>query len=129
MAEMLSPSFQTITSIRSTIQATLKNEMLPEVAAGVVAPFLSSVNLWATQIPLLLDGTGSVASVNLVFSIRSDLFHSPRFMQNIFRIPLGDLPTPFQEFVAFIHKLINAQKSSSKVRNQFCRWRISKSLE
>ena len=115
MAATLSPSFQTIMSIRSTIQATLKTEMAPEVAAGVVAPFLSTVNLWATQILLLLDGTGSVASVNLVFAIRSDLFHSPRFTQNIFGIPLGDLPVPFPEFMAFIHLLIEAQKSSSKV--------------
>lgn len=115
MSSVLNPSYQTILSIRSSIQATLKSELAPEVLAGVVAPFLLTVNQWSTQIPVLLEGTGSAASVNLVFAIRSDLFVAPRFTQNVFGITFGDLPTPFQDFVSFIHKLIEAQKAPFKV--------------
>jgi hypothetical protein len=114
MSSVLVPSHQAMSTIRSSIQATLKAELPPDVLAGVVAPFLMSVNQWASQIPLLLDGN-SVASVNLVFAIRSDLFQAPRFVQNVFGLPLVELPPPYQEFVAFIHKLIEAQKVTNKV--------------
>lgn len=92
--------------------------------ANVIAPLLSSVNLWSTQIPALLDGTGSSSSLNLVFAIRKDLFVAPQFVQSIMGIPLADLPAPFQEFISFIHKLIDAQKTDKdkvpqKVRLSF----------
>jgi hypothetical protein len=115
MTTVLNPSHQTIASIRTSIQSVLKSELPPDVLAGVVAPFLLTVNQWSTQIPILVDGTGSALSVNLVFAIRSDLFQAPRFTQNIFGLPLVDLPLPFQEFVAFIHKLIEAQKGDKPV--------------
>jgi hypothetical protein len=117
MVAVLNPSYQTMSSIRSSIQATLKSELPPDVLAGVVAPFLLTVNQWSTQIPVLLEGTGSAASVNLVFAIRSDLFQAPRFTQNIFGLLMGDLPVPFQDFMSFIHKLIDAQKILAKVRS------------
>lgn len=110
MASSLTPSFQTIQAIRSSIQGALKNELPPDTLANIIAPFLVSVNQWSTQIPALLDASSSATSVNLVFAIRSDLFSAPRFTQNVFNIPLVDLPAPFQEFSAFIHKLIDAQK-------------------
>jgi hypothetical protein len=121
MVAILNPSFQTIQSIRNSIQTTLKSDLPPDVLAGVIAPFLLTVNQWSTQIPVLLEGTGSAASVNLVFAIRGDLFQAPRFTQNIFGLPLGDLPAAYQDFVSFIYKLIEAQstKSSTKVCSLF----------
>lgn len=124
MSSNLTPPHSAIVTIRSSIQSTLKNELPAVMLANVIAPLLSSVNLWSTQIPALLDGTGSSSSVNLVFAIRKDLFVAPQFVQSIMGIPLADLPAPFQEFISFIHKLIDAQKTDKdkvpqKVRLSF----------
>lgn len=114
MSSVLNPSFQTMSAIRQSIQNILKTDIAPEVMPSIVAPLLISVNQWASQIPAVLDGTGSAASVNLVFAIRSDLFVPPRFSTNVFNIPLAELPAPFQEFMAFIYKLIEAQKTDKE---------------
>jgi len=57
----------------------------------------------------MLEGAGSPGTANLVFAIRKDLFIGPQFNQSVLGIPLAELPTPFQEFLNFIHKLIEAQ--------------------
>jgi hypothetical protein len=111
-------------TIRNSIQTSLKTDLPPDVLAGVIAPLVTTVNQWSTQIPVLLEGTGSTASVNIVFAIRSDLFHAPRFTQNVFGLPLNELPAPYQEFVSFIHKLIDAQKTSVKVCLVFIYYRL-----
>jgi hypothetical protein len=115
MSAALYPSFQTMASLKTSIQNTLKLDVPPDALANVVAPLVSTVNQWSTQIPLLLDNSGSATNVNLIFAIRHDLFVAPRYTQNVFGLPLSDLPAPFQEFVAFIHKLIEAQKSDKPV--------------
>jgi len=122
MSTVLNPSFQTMSAIRQSIQSTLKTDIPQDVMPTIVAPLLTSVNQWAHQIPAVLDSTGSAASVNLVFAIRSDLFVAPRFTNNVFNVPLADLPAPFQEFIAFIHKLIEAQKNDKeKAAPKVCR--------
>jgi len=98
-------------TIRSSIQNTLKADLPPEMLINAIAPFLTSVNQWSTQIPLIIEGTGSSSSVNLVFAIRKDLFVAPQFTQSVMGTALADLPAPFQEFISFIHKLIDAQKT------------------
>lgn len=117
MSTVLNPSFQTMNVIRQSIQNTLKTDIPPDAMSTIIAPLLTSVNQWASQIPAVLDGDGSAACVNLVFSIRTDLFVAPRFINNVFNIPLADLPAPFQEFIAFIHKLIEAQKNDKEKSN------------
>lgn len=114
MATVLNPSFQTMSVIRQSIQNTLKTDIPQDVMPSIIAPMLVTVNQWANQIPAVLGGAGSAASVNLVFAIRTDLFVAPRFTSNVFNVPLADLPAPFQEFIAFIHKLIEAQKTDKE---------------
>jgi hypothetical protein len=111
MSSVLNPSFHTMSAIRQSIQNTLKTDIAPEVMPSIIAPLLVSVNQWASQIPAVLYGTGSAASVILVFAIQSDLFVPPCFSTNMFNVPLAELPAPFQEFMAFIYKLIEAQKT------------------
>ena len=110
MSTSLTPSLQTMASVKLQIQTTLKTELAGVMLAQIVAPLLSTVNLWSTQIPVMLEGTGSSASANLIFSIRKDLFVSPSYTQNVLNVPSGELPTPFQEFTTFIQQLIDAQK-------------------
>lgn len=111
MSSPLHPTYQTICAIRTSIQNTLKTELPLSVQADAIAPLLTSVNQWSTQIPAVLESTGPTSSVNLVFAIRGDLFFAPRYLQNVFNIPHHELPAPFAEFISFIHKLIGAQKS------------------
>ena len=59
----------------------------------------------------MLEGAGIPSSVNLVFAIRKDLFAGPQFSQSVLGPVLADLPTSFQDFVSFIQKLIEAQKT------------------
>ena len=106
----LVPSHQTVNTIRISIQGSLKSELPPDMQASVIAPLLSTVNQWSTQIPLLLEGTGSTSSVNLIFAIRKDLFLGPAYIETSFGLELAKLPTPFQEFASFIQKLIEAQR-------------------
>jgi hypothetical protein len=124
MSTVLVPPYSTIATIHTTIQNTLKAELPPNLVINAIAPYLTSVNQWASQIPALLEGPGPSASANLVFAIRKDLFVAPQFTQSVMGPSMADLPAPFQEFLAFIRKLIDAQKpdkerSLPKVRNPF----------
>ena len=121
MANILSPSLSAMATVRSSIQSCMKMELSADQQASVIAPLLSTVNQWSSQLPILLEGT---SPLNLVFSICKDLFIAPSFSQCVLGISLVDLPAPFQEFVTFIQKLIEAQKSdkdktSSKVKSMF----------
>jgi hypothetical protein len=98
-------------AIRTTIQNTLKSDLPSEVLVNAIAPLLTTVNLWSNQIPAVLDGSGSATSAGLVFGIRKDLFIAPLFSSSVMGIPLSGLPPPFQEFMSFIQKLIEAQKN------------------
>ena len=111
MSTVLNPPHATIATIRTSIQSTLKAELPPDVLASAIAPLLTTVNQWSSQISTLLEGPGPPLSANLVFAIRKDLFIAPLFSQSVMGITLVDLPTPFQEFMTFIHKLIEAQKT------------------
>jgi hypothetical protein len=111
MANSLNPSYNAVCSIKSSITSTLCTELPPEIRAGVIAPQLVQVNQWASQIPLMLESSMSPTPVNIVFAIRKDLFLGPIFNQSTLGIPLADLPTPFHDFLAFISKLNEAQKS------------------
>ena len=122
MSGTLSPSIVNVAGICTTIQATIKSDLGPELAASTIAPLLSVVNRWASQIPVMLEGTGPSNSANLVFAIRKDLFDSPQFTQCVLGVPVAELPAAFQEFMDFIHKLIEAQKAEkgpSRVRLLF----------
>ena len=113
MSATLNPSVPTVTSIRASIQAMLKAEMPADLLATSVAPLLVNVNKWADQIPAVLEGPGAV-NVNLVFSIRKDLFVVPSFTQSTFGPVLAELPAPFKDFINFTYKLIEAQKPNDK---------------
>lgn len=110
MSTTLDPSYQAIITIQESIQAILKMGLPAATQANMIAPLLSSVNQWSSQIPAILDKSNSPVTANLVFAIRADLFIGPRYTQNVLSIPLVDLPPPFSEFVSFIHQLIEAQK-------------------
>jgi hypothetical protein len=110
LSRALVPSHQTVNAIRMSIQGSLKSELPPDMQASVIAPLLTTVNQWSTQIPLLIEGTGFPSSVNLVFAIRKDLFIGPAHNETSFGMEASKLPTPFQEFSSFIHKLIEAQR-------------------
>jgi hypothetical protein len=121
MSTVLNPSYATVVAIRSSIQNTLKADLPPNLLANGIAPLLASVNQWSTQIPAMLEGPGLPVSVNLVFAIRKDLFLAPQFTQSILGIATADLPPPFQEFLNFILKLIEAQKTEKeKVAPKVC---------
>ena len=106
----LNPSYATIATIRTSIQNTLKADLPPTILATLIAPNLTAVNQWSSQIPAVLEGSGPSSGANLVFAIRKDLFIAPPFLQSVMGIPLPDLPAPFQEFMNFIHELIDIQK-------------------
>ena len=114
MVTVLDPPYQTISTIRNSIQSTLKTGLPNKVLVDAIAPFISTVNLWSTQIPAVLDGNGSVTCVNLVFAIRKDIFVAPLFTQNVFGLPVSELPAVYHEFHSFIQKLIEAQKSDKE---------------
>jgi len=111
MANSLNPSYNAVCSIKSSITNTLSTELPPEIRAGVIAPQLVQVNQWASQIPLMLESTASPSPINVIFAIRRDLFLPPFLTQSALGIPSADLPTPFHDFLAFIQKLNEAQKS------------------
>lgn len=110
MANRLQPPLSVIPVIQTSISNTLAAELPPEVRANVIAPLLSQINQWSTQIPALLDASGSTTHINAIFSIRKDLFIAPQFTQCALGINSSELPASFREFVAFISKLIDAQK-------------------
>jgi hypothetical protein len=130
MANSLNPSYNAVCSIKSSITTTLSTELPPGIRAGVIAPLLVQVNQWASQIPLMLESTASPTPSNIIFAIRKDLFLAPFYTQNSLGIASADLPTPFHDFLAFIVKLNEAQKSSKdktppKVRHIFQQSHIS----
>jgi hypothetical protein len=110
MSASLSPSYSTMTTIKAVIQTTLKSDLPSSLVAGALAPFLVTVNQWSSQIPLMLEGNGPSASANLIFAIRKDLFVGPSFTHSVLGVALPDLPIPFQEFLSFIYKLMDAQR-------------------
>ena len=110
MSTALNPAYQSIVIIKSSIQNALKSGLPPDILPGVIAPLLSTINQWSSQIPIMLTETGVATSTNLVFAIRKELFIAPQFTRNVLNTPLEKLPTAFQEFQSFIHKLIDAQK-------------------
>lgn len=114
MSSTLNPTLATIATVRGSIQTALKVDLPANLIVNGIAPYLSSVNLWSNQIPTMLEGAGPSTSANLVFAIRKDLFLPPQFTQSILGIALAELPAPFQEFVAFTHKLIEAQKNDKE---------------
>ena len=110
MSSTLSPAYQAIVSIRSSIQAALKYDLPIEQRAKLIAPLLATVNLWAPQIPVMVEGPGPSPSANLVFAIRKDLFTGAQFAQNVLGLAALNLPPAFQDFLSFIQQLIEAQK-------------------
>ena len=110
MSSVLNPSLATMTAFKNTIVSTLKNDLPSEVLANAVAPILSCVNQWSTQIPALLEGTGNTNGANMIFAIRKELFVAPQFTTSVLGIALADLPAPFQEFSNFIRDLQDAQR-------------------
>jgi hypothetical protein len=110
MSSALNPTFLTVTALKNAIAGILKADLTPEALATSIAPSLIIINKWSTQIPLMLEGSVPLVNANLIFSIRKDLFIGPLFNQATFGTPLSNLPPPFQEFVTFINKLIDAQR-------------------
>jgi hypothetical protein len=49
--------------------------------------------------------------MDLLFTLRKDLFNGPAFVQAVFGTSLVDLPEPFHAFTSFIHEVIAAQKA------------------
>jgi hypothetical protein len=117
MTTTLTPAHQTIVAIRSSIQSSLKTELPADVLGTVISPLLSKVNQWSTQIPVMFEGAGSPASVNLVFAIRKDLFIGPLYTNSVLGVALSELPPEFQEFANFIQQLIDAQKADKEKTN------------
>ena len=111
MVSTLNPSVATLQATLPSIQNAMKLELPPDVLANSIAPFLSLVNQWSTQIPAMLEVSGPNSAANLVFAIRKELFNAPHYTHSVLGIPASSLPTPFQEFLNFIFKLIEAQRS------------------
>ena len=111
MASSFNPPFQAVSTIKTSIANALATDLPSEVRAGMIAPLLTQVNQWANQVSAMVDHTGTPIHANIVFAIRKDLFLAPQFNQCVLGIPLSELPPPFSEFLNFIHKLIDAQKS------------------
>ena len=120
MSSPLNPSVTVVQAVLSSIQSIVKAELPKEQAALSIAGLLTSVNLWATQIPVVLEGSPSGVYANIIFAIRKELFHAPQFVKCILG-DLNDLPPQFQEFLNFIWKLIEAQRiESPKVAAKVC---------
>ena len=100
-----------LTTLKSSIISGLKMDVPSDVKANIIAPILGVVNQWSTQIPVVLaDSLSPTSNVNLIFSIRKELFAAPQFTQSVLGIPVAELPAVFQEFLSFISKLIEVQK-------------------
>ena len=110
----LNPTFGTIASVHGSILGVLKSDLPPGTAVDVIGSLLPTINLWANQIPIMLDGPGTSPSANLVFAIRKDLFRSPDFSLSFNGIPIAELPSAYQEFNSFLHKLMDAQQSGKE---------------
>lgn len=111
MANTLTPSYSVISSLKTAIVNALATELPSDVRASMIAPLLLQINQWASQIPILVDSSGPPLYANIIFAIRKDLFISPLFTHCVLGIPMAELPPAFSEFLAFILKLIEAQKS------------------
>jgi hypothetical protein len=111
MSTALIPSHVDIALAQRSIQGYVSGDFTRTQIVTAVSPLLTIVNQWSTQIPQLLHENNAPESVNLIFSIRKDLFVAPNYMKSILNIPVSELPTPFQEFQAFILSLIKAQKN------------------
>jgi hypothetical protein len=111
MSAALNPSISMASTMKNSILNTLQSDFSGETRAQMIAPLLTVLNKWNTQIPSMLEGTGFSASANLVFAVRKELFTAPAFTQSTLGIPVADLPAPFQEFLAFIQKLQEAQRA------------------
>jgi hypothetical protein len=111
MSSALSPSLAFITECKTLIHNIMQSEAPAIDRANAIAFLLSNVNAWSSQIPAMLEGSGPSASANIVFAIRKELFVAPAFIHSILGIALPDLPAAFQDFLSFILKLIEAQKS------------------
>jgi len=111
MSTTLNPTPVQMNTVRASIQSYVAGGFPLSMKPGFIAPLMTVVNQWSTQIPLLLE---SVTCINQIFDIRSDIFIAPRYSTNVFNVPFGDLPPPFQEFMAFISKLIEAQKANKE---------------
>jgi len=106
----LQPSVETVAAIKESIVSTLSTDLAPNIRASAIAPLLSQVNQWSSQIPSLLTMAGPNSPVNLVFNLRKELFSPPQFIHSSLGIPPSNLPIAFQEFLSFIVRLIEAQK-------------------
>lgn len=112
----IAPSFAVIAAVRADIIGALKSGNPPDVIAAQIAPSLFYVNQWASQIPLLLAGSGPGSCLDLVFTIRKDLFVPPAYTQLSFGTLVGDQPESFQVFTAFVRDIISAQKAEKPVQ-------------
>jgi hypothetical protein len=114
MSSALQPSYAVVATIKTSINSTLATELPAEVRANVIASLLAQVNQWSTQIPAMLEVSTPPLPVNLVFAIRKELFVAPLFVTSTLGVAIPELPVPFQEFLAFIASLIEAQKSDKE---------------
>ena len=110
MSSTLNPTPAMMAAYKGSIVSTLKNDLPVDVLASTVAPILTCVNQWASQIPAMLEGPSPSPNANIIFAIRKELFQPPQYINNIFGKPLSELPAPFQEFANFIRDLQDAQK-------------------
>jgi hypothetical protein len=106
----LDPSPAAVQGLKDGISSISQLALPATVRAASIAPQLALVNKWVDHIPAVLESPNSSDSINAIFAIRKELFTGPQFSQCTLGIPLSDLPTPFQAFLNFIHKLIEAQK-------------------
>jgi hypothetical protein len=110
MSGTLQPPYPVVCTIKTSIAATLATDLPMDVKSVVIAPLLSQVNQWSTQLATILDTPGPPLQVNLIFAIRKDLFGGPYFSQSVLGIPIIELPPPFQEFLSMVAKLVELQK-------------------
>ena len=120
----------TMSAVKHAIATNLKSEMPGDLVTNAIAPLLNTVNEWSTQIPAMLEGGGSSSSANLIFAIRKELFVAPAYTQCVLGTSPNNLPASFGEFLHFIQKLIEAQKSdkdpvATKVNLHYICFRIS----
>ena len=111
MSSSLSPSYMTMSAVKHAIATNLKSKMPGDLVTNAITPLLNTVNEWSTQIPAMLEGGGSSSSANLIFAIRKELFVAPAYTQCVLGTSPNNLPASFGEFLHFIQKGIEAQKS------------------
>jgi hypothetical protein len=109
---VLSPSFETASSLIETIQKEVAKKGDQVELANLVSSLLIPINQWSNQIPQMLSGPTPFKSANLIFSIRKELF--PAKDTNVFGKALADLPQTIQFFDSFVHKLMDAQEKAKK---------------